>query len=112
MRDGCVSRLGVPPLPYTYPASPHISPRLAQGWLFEKKAAEPFWSVWSKHALGRVHWLRTFPGLADTVGTCTILTISLVLRVTAVDEYVLLRGDRVGQCSVGQCRVGQCRVGQ
>ena len=68
-----------------------------QGWLFEKKAAEPFWSVWSKHALGRVHWLRTFPGLADTVGTCTILTISLVLRVTAVDEYVLLRGDSAGQ---------------
>ena len=68
-----------------------------QGWLFEKKAAEPFWSVWSKHALGRVHWLRTFPGLADTVGTCTILTISLVLRVTAVDEYVLRRGDRAGQ---------------
>ena len=56
--------------------SPQISPHLAQGWLFEKKAAEPFWSVWSKHALGRVHWLRTFPGLADTVGTCTILTIS------------------------------------
>jgi hypothetical protein len=33
-----------------------------------------------------VHWLHTFPGLADTVGTCVILTISLVLRITATDE--------------------------
>ena len=57
-----------------------------EGWLFQKKDAEPFWSVWTKHQLGRVHWLRTFPGLADTVGTCTILTISLVLRITATDE--------------------------
>ena len=30
--------------------------------------------------------IDTFPGLADTVGTCVILTISLVLRITATDE--------------------------
>jgi len=35
-----------------------------QGWLFEKKAAEPFWSVWSKHEFGRVHWLGLGVGLA------------------------------------------------
>ena len=55
-----------------------------QGWLFEKKAAEPFWSVWSKHALGRVHWLRTFPTSPFTSPTSPphLPYISLHLRCT------------------------------
>ena len=42
-----------------------------QGWLFPKKSAEPFWSVWGAHQLGRVHWLRVVPSLEDTVGSGT-----------------------------------------
>ena len=50
--------------PYVSPhlrISPHISPYLSrsQGWLFEKKEAEPFWSVWSKHSLGKVYQVNS-----------------------------------------------------
>jgi hypothetical protein len=64
-----------------------------QGWLFEKKAAEPFWSVWSKHEFGRVH-LAAYLTPTPTPTLALTLTLTPTLTLTRCTGCTPSRGSR------------------